>query len=168
MTLADSFDLGGEIMRTLPDKVAMAGEIWITFVLILLVAMLILFVAMWYSKKAEYQKAARLYTFSSAFWARWPGERLWAAPYQELAAEAARCEEILGSMGLTPPHYERKESDPEVRDDGAPEVNRRTDREGAQFRAKRDAVLRAMSNAIAQGRGPQQYQPQQYQQPYGA
>ncbi|OLP00876.1 hypothetical protein BVU76_18230 [Mycolicibacterium porcinum] len=146
MILAGDFDLRARVVRTVPDVVAIMGGVWITFALIL-------FVAIWYSKKAEYQKLARLYTFSSAFWVRWPGERLWVAPYDELAAEAARCEEILGSMGLKPPHYVGKESGSAVQAD-AHESNRRVDREGASFRAKRGALLQAMSNAIAQGRGP--------------
>ncbi|MCV7066609.1 hypothetical protein H7H51_14465 [Mycolicibacterium farcinogenes] len=148
MTLADGFDLRSQFEGPVPFLVAIILIIGIT-------SAVILFVAMWYSKKAEYQKAARLYTFSSAFWARWPGERLWVAPYDESAAEAARCEEILGSMGLTPPDFVGKGSGPAAQADDADEVNRRIDREGASFRAKRGAVLQAMSYAIAQGRGPQ-------------
>jgi hypothetical protein len=146
--LAADFDLRARFMAMLPDVVVIWGGIGITFAIIF-------FVAVWYMKKAEYQKAARLYTFSSAFWARWPGQRLWVAPYDELAAEAARCEEILGGMGLKPPDYAPRENNPAVQDDGAHRGNRRIDRDGATFRAKRGAVLRAISQAMAQGRGPQ-------------
>ena len=38
---------------------------------------------------------ARLMTYSSAFWARWPANRLPAAPYAELADEASRCEQLI-------------------------------------------------------------------------
>ncbi|TFV59108.1 hypothetical protein E4P42_09110 [Mycobacterium sp. PS03-16] len=60
---------------------------------------------------------ARLMTHSSAFWARWPGDRLAAAPYPELQAEADRCEQLItltraalrparyGKPHLGPDHY---------------------------------------------------------------
>lgn len=148
MILAGEFDLRSRFAATIPDVVTIWGGIGITLAVIL-------FVAAWYTKKAEYQKRARLYTSSSAFWARWPGERVWVAPYDELAAEASRCEQILGSMGLIPPQYDRKESGPVVQADDADKGNQRVVREGASFRAKRGAVLQAMSHAISQGRGPQ-------------
>lgn len=147
MILAGDFDLSSRL-ETLPVVVAIIAGIGVTFAVIF-------FGLAWHLKKASYQKAARLYTFSSAFWARWPGERLWVAPYDDLAAEAARCEEILGSMGLIPPHYDRKESGPVVQANDADKSNRRIDREAPAFRAKRGAVLQAMSHAVAQGRGPQ-------------
>ncbi|OMC34060.1 hypothetical protein A5740_10465 [Mycobacterium sp. GA-1841] len=128
----------------------------ITVILIIgITCALIFFVGAWYSKKSEYQKRARLYTFSSAFWARWPGERLWVAPYPELAGEAARCEDILAGMGLTPPHYEHEQSEPVIKAEDAQRGDQRVDRDGASFLAKRGVVLQAMTHAIAQGRGPQ-------------
>ena len=57
-------------------------------------------------------KTALLLTHSSAFWARWPYDRLASAPYAELAAEAARCELMVAGLraatrpariGSTPP-----------------------------------------------------------------
>lgn len=154
MTLAGDFDLRSQLDGPIPFVVTIILAIGIT-------CAVIFFVGAWYTKKADYQKKARLHTFSSAFWARWPSERLWVAPYHELAAEAARCEEILGGMGLTPPQYEGKESGPGVHADNGHEVDQRIRAEGARFRAKRGAVLRAMSYAVAQGKGPQA-------PPYGA
>ncbi|OMB70356.1 hypothetical protein A5741_07850 [Mycolicibacterium conceptionense] len=148
MTFAGDFDLRSQFEGPVPFVVAV-------ILLIGIPCAVILCVGGWYSKKADYRKAACLYTFSSAFWARWRGERLWVAPYDDLAAEAARCEEILGSMGLIPPHYDRKESGPVVQANDADKSNRRIDREAPAFRAKRGAVLQAMSHAVAQGRGPQ-------------
>ncbi|WP_162562713.1 hypothetical protein [Mycolicibacterium senegalense] len=42
-----------------------------------------------------------------------------------------------------------------VQANDADKSNRRIDREAPAFRAKRGAVLQAMSHAVAQGRGPQ-------------
>ncbi|OBG89298.1 hypothetical protein A5699_14530 [Mycobacterium sp. E802] len=48
---------------------------------------------------------AWLYTHSEAFWARWPNNRVFDAPYEELAAESARCERVIeicqGQRGTT-------------------------------------------------------------------
>lgn len=148
MISAAQFDLRSQFEGPVPFLITVILIIGIT-------CALLFFVAAWYTKKSEYQKRARLYTFSSAFWARWPGERLWVAPYPELAAEAARCEEILGGMGLTPPHYEPKPSDTAVKTEDAHSGDSRIERDGTDFRTKRGAVLQAMSRAVAQGRGPQ-------------
>lgn len=44
------------------------------------------------------RREARLRAHSSVFWSRWSADRLWAAPYDELAAEAGRCEQIIDSL----------------------------------------------------------------------
>lgn len=55
-------------------------------------------------------KTALLLTHSSAFWARWPYDRLAAAPYAELAAEAARCELMVAGLraAMRPPRIGAK------------------------------------------------------------
>lgn len=60
------------------------------------------------------EQEARLMTHSSAFWARWPGDRLAAAPYPELQAEAARCEQLttLTRAALRPARYGKPHLEP--------------------------------------------------------
>jgi hypothetical protein len=57
---------------------------------------------------------ALLLTHSSAFWARWPQDRLWSAPPWELQAELARCEHLVALTRRSMPigHYGQNLSKP--------------------------------------------------------
>ncbi|PEG61967.1 hypothetical protein CQY21_03165 [Mycolicibacterium boenickei] len=111
----------------------------------------------WYSRKASYRELARLYTHSSAFWARWPGDRLWVAPYGELAAEADRCDELIRSVGgkrlklSVKTALTEKKRAKELR----AEFRQQLEREEAMYQQMLATVRSAMNYAIAQGRGPQ-------------
>ncbi|WP_066900077.1 hypothetical protein [Mycolicibacterium houstonense] len=109
----------------------------------------------WYSGRASYRTLARLYTHSSAFWARWPGDRLWVAPYEELAAEADRCNELVGYVGekrmrLPLRGPARKRAEPIHA-----EFRQQLEREEAMYQSMLATVHAAMNYATAQGRGPQ-------------
>ncbi|QRY52813.1 hypothetical protein [Mycolicibacterium septicum] len=111
----------------------------------------------WYSQKATYRDLAQWYARSSAFWARWPGERLWMAPYGELAAEARRCEDLINNVGSKTPYLgaktvlmERKRAR-ELR----AEFRRDIESEIITYKDMLAAVHNAMNYAASQGRGPQ-------------
>ena len=108
----------------------------------------------WWSTKATYREMGRLLTHSSAFWARWPNDRIWSAPYGELAAEADRCQSIIGYVSMKKPTSKRAETE-------LVEVIQRVEREEAMYQNMLATVHSAMNYAISQGRGPQQ-------QPYRA
>lgn len=111
----------------------------------------------WLSTKATYRKLAELYTHSSAFWARWPGDRLWVAPYGELAAEADRCEQLIGNVGSKSLYVGMKKgpTGKQRAKDLRAEFQRQLDREVATYQGLRSAVHNAMNYAVSQGRGPQ-------------
>ncbi|MGV0811237.1 hypothetical protein ABQF34_04705 [Mycolicibacterium boenickei] len=146
------FDLGSFIEASIPSAIiALVAGIGMSA-----------FIAgvVWYSGRASYRTLARLYTHSSAFWARWPGDRLWVAPYEELAAEADRCNELIGYVGekrmrlpLRGPARKRAEAI-------HAEFRQQVEREEAMYQGMLNSVHAAMHYAISQGRGPQQ--------PYGA
>ncbi|OBF44338.1 hypothetical protein A5719_07680 [Mycolicibacterium peregrinum] len=109
----------------------------------------------WYSRKASYRELAQLYTHSSAFWARWPGDRLWSAPYDELAAEANRCDELIRSVGDKRLYVGRKKGLTKKQAEGLlAEFRVQIDREIAAYQGMLAAVRNAMSYAVSQGRGP--------------
>lgn len=110
----------------------------------------------WNGTKVCYRTLARLYTHSSAFWARWPGDRLWVAPYEELAAEADRCNELIGYVGekrmrlpVRRPARKRAEA-------LHAEFREQVEREKVMYQNMLATVHSAMNYAISQGRGPQQ------------
>ncbi len=108
----------------------------------------------YWSSKGTYSDMAQLMTHSSMFWARWPHDRIWSAPYGELAAEAERCEVIVA-------YVERQKESPGKRaDDSQAAFNQHIDREVAAYQGMLAAVRNAMNHAHARGHGPQQ--------PYGA
>lgn len=108
----------------------------------------------YWSSKGSYRDMAQLLTHSSMFWARWPHDRIWSAPYGELAAEADRCEVIVA-------YVERQKESPGKRaDDSRDAFNQHIDREIAAYKGMLAAVRNAMNYAHSRGRGPQQ--------PYGA
>ncbi|WP_166907521.1 hypothetical protein [Mycobacterium sp. DL440] len=109
----------------------------------------------WYSRKASYRELAQLYAHSSAFWARWPGDRLWSAPYDELAAEANRCDELIRSVGDKRLHVGRKKGPAKKQAEGLrAEFREQIDREVAYYQGMLAAVGNAMNYAVSQGRGP--------------
>ena len=112
----------------------------------------------WYSRKASYRELARLYTYSSAFWARWPGDRLWVAPYGELAAEADRCDELIRSVGDKRLNVGAKMALTEKTraKQLQAEFRGNIDREIAMYQGMLAAVHNAMNYAASQGRGPHQ------------
>ncbi|CDP85917.1 MULTISPECIES: hypothetical protein [Mycolicibacterium] len=92
---------------------------------------------------------ARLFTHSEAFWARWPNNRVFEAPYDELAGEAARCARLIeifqGQRGTNvrpATGHARKTYD-------------KANGEIATYQAMLNSVHNAMHYAISQGRGPQ-------------
>ncbi|MCV7336898.1 MULTISPECIES: hypothetical protein [Mycolicibacterium] len=111
----------------------------------------------WYGQKATYRDLARWYAHSSAFWARWSGDRLWAAPYPELVAEARRCEDLINNLDSKRPFMgpkavlvDRKRAR-ELRAGFRQDV----EREIATYKGLLAAVHNAMHYAVGQGRGPQ-------------
>ncbi|MED5815675.1 hypothetical protein VST63_25220 [Mycolicibacterium sp. 050232] len=111
----------------------------------------------WLSTKATYRQLAKLYTHSAAFWARWPGDRLWVAPYEELAAEANRCEQLIGNVGSKSLYVGMKKGPAGKKraKDLQAEFQRQLDREVATYQGLLAAVRNAMNYAVSQGRGPQ-------------
>lgn len=108
----------------------------------------------YWSSKGSYRDMAQLLTHSSMFWARWPHDRIWSAPYGELAAEADRCEVIVA-------YVERQKESPGKRaDDSRAAFNQHIDREVAAYKGMLAAVRNVMNYAHSRRRGPQQ--------PYGA
>lgn len=104
----------------------------------------------YWSSKGSYRDMAQLLTHSSMFWARWPHDRIWSAPYGELAAEADRCEVIVA-------YVERQKESPGKRaDDSRDAFNQHIDREIAAYKGMLAAVRNAMNYLNSQGRGPQQ------------
>ncbi len=105
----------------------------------------------YWSSKGSYRDMAQLMTHSSMFWARWPHDRIWSAPYGELAAEADRCEVIVA-------YVERQKEPPGKRVHDAPAVfDQHIDREIAAYQGMLATVRNAMNYLNSQGRGPQQH-----------
>lgn len=97
----------------------------------------------------EDAEKARLFTHSEAFWTRWPGNRLFEAPYDELAAEATRCARIVeilqgerGSNVRPATGHARRAYD-------------KANTQIASYEPMLSSVHHAMNYAISQGRGPQ-------------
>lgn len=88
---------------------------------------------------------ARLFTHSEAFWARWPNNRVFEAPYGELAAGASRCARLIGIF--------QRQRGTNLRPASGPtrEVYDESNRQIATYQA----MLNAMNYAVSQGRGPQ-------------
>ncbi|MFV8167633.1 hypothetical protein ACNQVK_36900 [Mycobacterium sp. 134] len=104
----------------------------------------------YWSSKGSYKDMAQLMTHSSMFWARWPNDRIWSAPYGELAAEADRCEVIIAYV-----ERQKRSKGKRVDDVRAP-FNQHIDREIAAYQGMLAAVRNAMSYSNSHGRGPQQ------------
>ncbi|WP_441962903.1 hypothetical protein [Mycolicibacterium houstonense] len=109
-------------------------------------------IAMLPSTKADRVDAerARLFVQSEAFWGRWPHNRLYEAPYAELAAEATRCARLIEIFQETLSYGKRP-------DPGA--FRGMYDEAGRSLPAYQhllNSVHTAMNYAISQGRGPQQ------------
>lgn len=141
------FDLGSFIEASIPSAVvALVAGIGMSA-----------FIAgvMWYSGRASYRTFARLYTHSSAFWARWPGDRLWGAPYEELAAEADRCNELIGYVGEKRMRLPLRRSARTGAKAIHAEFRQQLEREEAMYQQMLATVRSAMNYAISQGRGPQ-------------
>lgn len=103
----------------------------------------------YWSSKGSYRDTAQLMTHSSMFWARWPHDRIWSAPYAELALEAHRCEVIVAYV------ENKKRSTGKRVDDARAAFNQHMDREIAAYQGMLAAVRNAMNYAVSQGRGPQ-------------
>ncbi|WP_135452035.1 hypothetical protein [Mycobacterium sp. DL99] len=88
------------------------------------------------------------------FWIRWPKYRLFEAPYDQLAAEGARCERVIEI-------YQRQRGT-NIRPAPGParEVYDEANHQIAVYQGMLGTVQNAMHYAASQGRGPQQ--------PYGA
>ncbi|PEG61969.1 hypothetical protein CQY21_03175 [Mycolicibacterium boenickei] len=92
---------------------------------------------------------ARLFTHSEAFWARWPNNRVFEAPYDELADEAIRCERVIEI-------YQRQRGTNVRPATGhARKIYDKANSQIAAYQAMLNSVHNAMHYAIAQGRGPQ-------------
>ena len=102
----------------------------------------------YWSSKGSYKEVARLMTHSSMFWARWSHDRIWSAPYEELAAEARRCEVIVA-------YVENKKRSRKRVDDACVAFNRYVDGEITTYQGMLAALRNAMNYAVSQGRGPQ-------------
>lgn len=149
MTAAPAFDLGSFIEGSVPFAIIGLATV--------IGGAAFFFGIDWYSRKASYRELARLYTHSSAFWARWPGDRLWLAPYDELAAEADRCEELIRSVGDKRLYVRGKNGPAKKRaEDLRATFREQIDREIATYEGMLAAVRNAMNHAVSQGRGPQQ------------
>lgn len=101
------------------------------------------------ARDREEAEKARLFTHSEAFWARWPGNRVFEAPYDELAAEATRCARIVeilqgerGSNVRPATGHARRAYD-------------KANNQLASYEPMLNSVHNAMHYAISQGRGPQ-------------
>ncbi|OBB21562.1 hypothetical protein A5761_30060 [Mycolicibacterium setense] len=111
----------------------------------------------WNGTKVCYRTLALLYTHSSAFWARWPGDRLWSAPYDELAAEADRCNELIRYVGEKRMRLPVKRGPARKQAEALhAEFSEQVEREKAMYQHMLGTVHSAMNYAISQGRGPQQ------------
>ncbi|MBN3512368.1 hypothetical protein JYB55_26430 [Mycolicibacterium septicum] len=92
---------------------------------------------------------ARLFTQSEAFWARWPNNRVFEAPYDELAAEASRCARVIEI-------YQRQRGTNVRPATGhARRIYDKSNSQIATYQAMLNSVHNAMNYAISQGRGPQ-------------
>lgn len=92
---------------------------------------------------------ARLFTHSEAFWARWPGNRVFEAPYDELFVEATRCERVIEI-------YQRQRGTNVRPATGqARKIYDVANRQIATYQQMLATVHNAMNHAISQGRGPQ-------------
>lgn len=103
------------------------------------------------SKAGERQDAerARLFTHSEAFWARWPNNRVFEAPYDELVGEATRCERVIEI-------YQRQRGTNVRPATGqARKIYDKANGQIAAYQAMLNSVHNAMHYAISQGRGPQ-------------
>lgn len=83
------------------------------------------------------------------FWLRWPHDRIWSVPYGELAAEADRCESIIGYV------HSKKRSSGKRFGDAVSRYNYNVEREIATCQGLLNSVHSAMHYAVSQGRGPQ-------------
>lgn len=93
---------------------------------------------------------ARLYINSELFWMRWPKYRLFEAPYDQLAAESARCERAIAI------HQRRRGTNIRPGPGPAREAYDEANRQIATYQDMLGTVQHAMSYAISQGRGPLQ------------
>ncbi|CQD03552.1 hypothetical protein K1X22_09790 [Mycolicibacterium farcinogenes] len=103
----------------------------------------------YWSSKGTYRDMAQLMTQSSMFWARWSDDRIWSAPYGELAAEADRCEVVVAYI------ERQKKSLGKKHDDARAAFNEHIDRELVTYQGMLTAVRNAMIYLNSQGRGPQ-------------
>lgn len=92
---------------------------------------------------------ARLFTHSEAFWVRWPNNRVFEAPYDEMAGEATRCERVI--------EIYQRERGTNVRPatGQARKIYDKANSQIATYQAMLNSVHNAMHYAISQGRGPQ-------------
>lgn len=126
-----------------------APAILITACVVIGFCVFVCFIDYW-SSKGSYKDTAQLMVHSSMFWARWSQDRIWSAPYGELAAEADRCEVIIA-------YVESKKRSKGKRAAGSRAAfNQHIDRELATYQGMLDAVRNAMNYLNSQGRGPQQ------------
>lgn len=149
MTASAAFDLGSFIEGSIPF--AIIG-------LVTMVSASAFFSGLgWYSRKASYRELAQLYTHSSAFWARWPDDRIWVAPFDELAAEAHRCEELIRNVGgkVLYSGLQRGPAKKRTKERRA-EFRLQIDREIATYQGMLATVRNAMNYAVAQGKGRQE------------
>ncbi|OMC34059.1 hypothetical protein A5740_10460 [Mycobacterium sp. GA-1841] len=109
----------------------------------------------WYSRRSSYRTLARLYTHSSAFWARWPGDRVWMAPYGELVAEADRCNELIGYVGEKRMNLGLKRGSAKKQAKAIhAEFRQQVEREEAMYQGILATLQNAMNYAVARGKGP--------------
>lgn len=131
-----------EVTDSLHPAISIIGGTAIAFTVFLCV------VDYW-SNKASFKELARLMTHSSMFWVRWPHDRIWSAPYGELAAEADRCESIIGYV------HSKRRSPGKRFGDAVSRHNYNVEREIATYQHMLGTVRAAMNYAVSQGRGPQ-------------
>ncbi|MBU9762732.1 hypothetical protein FR943_02540 [Mycobacterium sp. TNTM28] len=100
------------------------------------------------------QRQAQSLARSSLFWARWPAERFWSAPYDELAAESDRCTQIIDGLRqrrmLATPRYPTKRDQTYLQ---------YLDNQIIDCQRVLGGVHAAMQQAVAHGRGPLQPPP---------
>ncbi len=92
---------------------------------------------------------ARLYTHSEAFWARWPNNRVFEAPYADLAAEATRCGRLVEIFQEKLSSNKRPEPGP------FRGIYDEAHRHLPVYQHMLGTVRAAMNYAVSQGRGPQ-------------
>ncbi|OLP00874.1 hypothetical protein BVU76_18220 [Mycolicibacterium porcinum] len=144
--------MSGQVVASSNPPVSFTALVVIGVVISVVLLAMAIVAMLWPSTAADQLdvERARLYTHSEAFWGRWPNNRLFEAPYAELAAEATRCARLIEIFQEKLSSGERPERGPfrGMYDEAS--------RNLPMYQSMLATVHSAMNYAISQGRGPQQ------------